>query len=69
MTNQHIIRAWKDASFRNQLSAEQRAALPENPAVVVDEQELRQVDGGWVALVAAGAFAAAYAYGVYDTFN
>ena len=32
MTKNDIIRAWKDREFRNQLSAEQQAGLPANPA-------------------------------------
>ncbi len=48
LTNQDIVRAWKDADFRNQLSGEQRAALPENPAGVVELSiaELNEVAGG-----------------------
>ncbi len=41
MSKADIIRAWKDASFRNSLSAEQRAMLPNHPAGAVqlsDEQ-------------------------------
>ncbi len=32
MNSTTIARAWKDKTFRSQLSAEQRAALPANPA-------------------------------------
>ena len=35
----------------------------------LEVDELQHIDGGWVQLVAAAAFGAAYAYGVYDTFN
>ena len=33
MSNVDIIRAWKDAEYRDSLSAEQRALLPQNPAL------------------------------------
>src|SRR5262249_54034784 len=47
-TNRDIIRAWTDAAFRAQLSAEQRAALPANPAGMVElsAAELTEVGGG-----------------------
>lgn len=47
MTNEHIVRAWKDPAFRRTLSEETRAALPENPAglVEVETEALRQVSG------------------------
>jgi mersacidin/lichenicidin family type 2 lantibiotic len=32
MSKQDIIRAWKDAAYRDSLSAAERAALPDNPA-------------------------------------
>jgi mersacidin/lichenicidin family type 2 lantibiotic len=43
-----IIRAWKDARYRNGLSAEEQAALPEHPAgsIELDEEELDAVIGG-----------------------
>lgn len=43
-----IVRAWKDAAYRNSLSAEQRAMVPANPAgmVEVDDAELAMIDGG-----------------------
>jgi mersacidin/lichenicidin family type 2 lantibiotic len=43
-----IIRAWKDVSYRNSLSAEERAALPANPAgsIELDDGELNAVIGG-----------------------
>ena len=48
LSKQEIIRAWKDANFRNQLTAEQRAALPDNPAgfVELSSSELQEVAGG-----------------------
>ena len=32
MSDVDIIRAWKDVDYRENLSAEQRALLPDNPA-------------------------------------
>ena len=48
MSKLHIIRAWKDETYRNSLSAEQRAALPANPAGAIEltEAELDVVAGG-----------------------
>ena len=48
MANIDIIRAWKDEEYRNSLTAEQRAALPANPAGAVElpENELNNVSGG-----------------------
>lgn len=43
-----VVRAWKDARYRNSLSEEERALLPENPIgsfELVDAQ-LSQVVGG-----------------------
>lgn len=40
-----IVRAWKDAEYRNSLTAEQRASLPPNPAELT-EAEAAQVTGG-----------------------
>ena len=36
MTNRDIIRAWKDENYRSSLGAAERAALPENPAGLVE---------------------------------
>ncbi len=43
-----IVRAWKDASYRQSLSAEQQALLPENPVgdFELTEAELDAVNGG-----------------------
>jgi mersacidin/lichenicidin family type 2 lantibiotic len=45
MSNEDIIRAWKDEEYRNSLSEEHRAQLPENPAglivLTVVQSELR----------------------------
>ena len=41
-----ITRAWKDSSFRNSLSEEQRAELPASPVgEMLTEEELRAVSG------------------------
>jgi mersacidin/lichenicidin family type 2 lantibiotic len=43
-----IIRAWKDEEYRNSLSEEQRAQLPENPAGMVElaDEEMEIMAGG-----------------------
>ncbi len=43
-----IIRAWKDESFRDSLTEEQRSQLPENPAGIVElqDEELESLQGG-----------------------
>jgi mersacidin/lichenicidin family type 2 lantibiotic len=46
MTKDEIVRAWKDRNYRNQLTPEQRAALPNHPAGPVD---LSEADLGSVA--------------------
>jgi mersacidin/lichenicidin family type 2 lantibiotic len=40
MSQQDIIRAWKDPEFRNSLSEAQRSQLPENPAGTVELTDL-----------------------------
>ena len=48
MSRKHIIRAWKDADFRNSLSDQERALLPEHPAGLVElaDTELEAAAGG-----------------------
>jgi mersacidin/lichenicidin family type 2 lantibiotic len=43
-----VVRAWRDEEYRNSLTPEQLASLPESPAGVatVDEGALRSVTGG-----------------------
>jgi mersacidin/lichenicidin family type 2 lantibiotic len=43
-----VTRAWKDESYRESLSAEERSLLPENPAgeIELSEAELEAVYGG-----------------------
>ena len=36
MSADNIIRAWKDAEFRNNLSAGERALIPANPAGLIE---------------------------------
>ena len=42
------IRVWKDAAYRNRLSAEQLATVPGNPAGTIElsDTELDAVNGG-----------------------
>lgn len=48
MSNEKIIRAWKDKAYRESLSSSEKAALPENPAgpVELTEEQLGSVLGG-----------------------
>ena len=47
MSIQDIVRAWKDASYRQSLSEDERALLPEHPAGTIELHagELEQVTG------------------------
>lgn len=47
MSNQDIVRAWKDAGYRRSLSAEQRQWLPGNPAgsAELTDDELKAAGG------------------------
>jgi mersacidin/lichenicidin family type 2 lantibiotic len=49
MSQVNVIRAWKDEEYRNNLTAAERAALPENPAGLLEatEAELDKAAGGW----------------------
>ena len=44
----NVIRAWKDAEYRNSLSAAELASLPQHPAGLVElpEEEMAAVAGG-----------------------
>ena len=46
--NIDLVRAWRDEEYRNSLTAEEQAGLPENPAgmATVDDSILRSVTGG-----------------------
>ncbi|MCC5643627.1 mersacidin/lichenicidin family type 2 lantibiotic [Nostoc sp. CHAB 5824] len=48
MSNEDIIRAWKDEEYRNSLSEEQRAQLPQNPAGLIEltDAEMEGINGG-----------------------
>ena len=49
MTIQDIIRAWRDNTYRESLTEEQRALLLENPlGEALSEDELEFVSGGLV---------------------
>jgi len=43
-----VVRAWRDEEYRNSLTDQQRASLPENPAglAVVSDEALRSITGG-----------------------
>ena len=47
MSKGDIVRAWKDAEYRQSLSVEEQALLPEHPAGSIDlaDDELDQVAG------------------------
>lgn len=47
MSSFDIVRAWKDAAYRQSLSAKEQALLPTHPAgaIELDEAELAQVAG------------------------
>ena len=48
MSDLDIIRAWKDKTYRNSLSADELAQLPEHPAGAIEltNDELASVEGG-----------------------
>ncbi len=43
-----VVRAWRDEEYRNSLTPEELATLPESPAGIatVDETALRSITGG-----------------------
>jgi mersacidin/lichenicidin family type 2 lantibiotic len=49
MKKEKILRAWRDAEFRESLSAEELAALPEHPASALElrDEQLTVVHGGF----------------------
>jgi mersacidin/lichenicidin family type 2 lantibiotic len=53
MSTFEIVRAWKDAEYRQSLSAEEQALLPEHPAGSIElaDEELPQVNGGTTILM------------------
>jgi mersacidin/lichenicidin family type 2 lantibiotic len=48
MSQENIIRAWKNENFRQQLSEKERALLPEHPAgsIELTDEELGNAAGG-----------------------
>lgn len=51
MSNLNIIRAWKNEEYRNSLNAAELAALPQNPAGLIEltDADLDLVAGGALA--------------------
>ena len=48
MNRADVIRAWKDPLYRSGLSPQEKAALPANPAGLVEvrEEDLKMASGG-----------------------
>jgi mersacidin/lichenicidin family type 2 lantibiotic len=48
MSNQNVIRAWRDEEYRSGLSEAEKAQLPANPAGLIElsDAELSGVSGG-----------------------
>jgi mersacidin/lichenicidin family type 2 lantibiotic len=48
MSDQNIIRAWKDRGYRESLSDEQRSQLPDNPAGILElsDADMAVIAGG-----------------------
>ena len=48
MKKNDVIRAWRDGEFYSSLTSEQRTALPESPAAVIDlnDDTLASISGG-----------------------
>jgi mersacidin/lichenicidin family type 2 lantibiotic len=48
MSHVNVVRAWKDEEYRQSLTEAERAALPENPAGLLDlaASDLQQAAGG-----------------------
>ena len=46
--NLDVVRAWRDEEYRNSLTSEERASLPENPAglATISDDTLRSITGG-----------------------
>ncbi len=57
MTNQEIVRSWKDEDYLMNLSGRERAFLPENPAGLTEltDEDLLNVDGGSTPICSAAA--------------
>jgi mersacidin/lichenicidin family type 2 lantibiotic len=52
MSNEDVIRAWKDEDYCSSLSQERRSQLPDNPAGAIDlsEKEMEIIAGGRINL-------------------
>ena len=52
MSLNQIVNAWRDAEYYENLDAETRALLPENPAgeIELTDTELANIDGGTILL-------------------
>lgn len=48
MSNIDIIRAWKDSEYRDSLTEEQKAQLPDNPAgtIHLTDEQMGTITGG-----------------------
>ena len=48
MKRKDVIRAWRDGEFYSSLTDDQRAAMPESPASVIDlgDEVLASISGG-----------------------
>ncbi|AFZ34788.1 hypothetical protein Sta7437_1218 [Stanieria cyanosphaera PCC 7437] len=48
MSNQDIVRAWKDEDYWHSLSEEMRSRLPENPAGIIElsDEQMELIVGG-----------------------
>jgi mersacidin/lichenicidin family type 2 lantibiotic len=57
VTNQEIVRSWKDEDYLPSLSSQERALLPDNPAGLAElrDEDLLNVDGGSTPVCAAAA--------------
>ena len=52
----NIVRAWKDETYRQSLSAQEQATLPVNPAgeVELTDVELGAINGAWGSMMVTG---------------
>lgn len=53
MSPENIIRAWKDEEYRNSLSEEQQAQLPENPVGLIElgDTDMESITGGDLSII------------------
>ena len=52
MSKSHIIRAWKDEEYFNNLSESERSLLPANPVGIIEltDPDMAQAEGGTLTL-------------------